>query len=101
MKFTNEAKELLTETVGALKGSARRLFMARVVKIWGKGGQSLAEKELGWCRDTIRKGMKELESGVINEDAFHLRGQKLAEQKLPNLLKLTGYFFTASNKIFF
>lgn len=87
MEFTDEAKELLIETVCALKGSARRQFMARMVKIWGKGGQSLAEKELGWCRDTIRKGMKELLGGVIYEDAFNLRGQKTVEQKLPSLLE--------------
>ncbi len=34
--------------------------MAHVVLLMGKGGQSRAEKELGWSRDTIRKGMGEL-----------------------------------------
>lgn len=62
------------------------MFMARVVKSLGHGGQSLAQRELGWCRNTIRKGAKELESGPI-EDNFSARGRKRAEEKLPNLLE--------------
>jgi len=64
MELTPEVKSLLIETVKDLKGSVRRLFMARTVKALGKGGQRKAERELGWDRQTIRKGMKELESGM-------------------------------------
>lgn len=64
MELTPEVKSLLIETAKDLKGSARRLFMARTVKALGKGGQRKAERELGWDRQTIRKGMKELESGM-------------------------------------
>jgi hypothetical protein len=35
---------------------------------------------------TIRKGMRELASGVSCIDAFNLRGRKRAEAHLPNLL---------------
>ena len=35
---------------------------------------------------TIRKGMRELASGVSCIDAFHLRGRKRAEEHLPKLL---------------
>src|SRR5499425_620548 len=35
---------------------------------------------------TIRKGLHELDSGVICVDAFALRGRKRAEAHLPNLL---------------
>ena len=61
--------------------------MARTVKELGKGGQRLAESELGWNRGTIRKGMSELESGIAIKDNFVARGRKLAEVHLPNLLK--------------
>ena len=37
--------------------------MASVVEGLGIGGQTLAERELGWNRHIIRKGMKELKSG--------------------------------------
>jgi len=86
MELTDELKATYRETAQALKGSDRRVFMARIVKAMGAGGQSRAARELGWCRDTIRKGMGELESGQRLEDNFAARGRKKAEEKLPNLL---------------
>ena len=65
MELTPEVKSLLIETAKELKGSARWLFMARTVKALGKGGQRKAERELGWDRKTIRKGMRELESRIV------------------------------------
>jgi hypothetical protein len=35
---------------------------------------------------TIRKGIRELDSGMVGIDAFALRGRKRAEVHLPNLL---------------
>src|SRR5260370_1331979 len=60
--------------------------MARVVKLLGKGGQSQAKRELGWDRDTIRKGLHELDSGIQCIDNYAARGCKRAEEQLPNLL---------------
>jgi hypothetical protein len=87
LELSAELKTTYIETAKALKGSERRVFMARIVKSFGYGGQSLAEKELGWCRNTIRKGMSELESGLAIIDNFAARGRKKAEEKLPNLLE--------------
>ena len=86
MELTDSLKSLCIETAKALKGSARRLFMARTVKELGAGGQRRAERELGWGRMTIRKGTHELESGLTCLDAFSARGRKRAEVHLPNLL---------------
>ena len=47
MELTEAVKELLVQTAKALKGSARRLFMARTVQALGEGGKLLAERELG------------------------------------------------------
>ena len=47
MELTDSPKELFMDTVNALKGSARRLFMTRTVKELGKCGQRRAEQELG------------------------------------------------------
>jgi len=87
MELPEELKKTYIKTAQNLKGSERRQFMAGIVKSLGYGGQSLAAKELGWCRDTIRKGMGELESGVPIEDNFAARGRKRTEEKLPNLLQ--------------
>jgi len=86
LKLTPSLQELFIETAEHLKGSERRQFMAKVVKELGKGGQILAEQELHWNRGTIRKGMQEYTSGIEIEDAFHRRGRKPIEAKLPQLL---------------
>ena len=86
MELVKEVKELLIETAKSVKGSARRLFLARTIRALGEGGQRLAERELGWNRGTIRKGLHELEHGIVCIDAFSLRGRKRSEEHLPNLL---------------
>jgi hypothetical protein len=86
MELTDSFKALLIDTANTLKGSARRLFMARTVKELGAGGQRRAERELGWSRGTIRKGAHELESGVTCIDNFKARGRKRAEVHLVTLL---------------
>jgi hypothetical protein len=77
---------VLIDAAKVLKGSQRRLFMAKTVKAMGRGGQVWALEHLGWCRDTIRKGMHELDSGMTCVDAFSARRRKPAEEHLPRLL---------------
>lgn len=86
MQLTENLKSLLIETAKTLTGSQRRLFMARTVQELGPGGQRLAQRELKWNRQTIRKGTHELKSGITCCDAFALRGRKPAEVRLPDLL---------------
>ena len=86
MELTGILKKTFTETAKTLKGSARRVFMARIAKALGKGGQRQAELELGWNRRTIRKGTGELESGFRCYDNFAGRGRKPVEHHLPHLL---------------
>jgi hypothetical protein len=85
--LTEEQRMLLIETAETLKGHERRLFMARTVKALGRGGQRRAEAELGWNRVTVRKGMRELESGLYCLGAYAERGRKRAEERLPGLLR--------------
>lgn len=87
LEFNDSLKNLLKEAVLQLKGSAKRKFMAKTVLELGRGGQSLAEQELGWNRQTIRKGIRELRSGLTCVDNHQAKGRKKAEVHLPNLLK--------------
>jgi len=87
IQLTDSLKALYIKTAQKLKGSDRRQFMAEVVKTLGIGGQTFAERELGWNRRTIRKGMGELTSGQALEDGYHRSGRKRVEEKLPNLLE--------------
>lgn len=86
MRPDPEMIPVLIDAADALKGGQRRLFMAKAVKAMGRGGQLWAQENLGWCRDTIRKGMHELDSGMTCVDAFSSRRRKPAEEHLPGLL---------------
>jgi Rhodopirellula transposase DDE domain len=86
LKLTDSLKALLKETAERLNGHERRRFMAQTVDELGPGGQRLAERELGWNRGLIRKGKRELDSGIVCVDAFECRGRRLSEERLPNLL---------------
>jgi hypothetical protein len=46
MELDASLKTVLTETAQSLTGAMRRLFMARTVKMLGRGGAQRAEKEL-------------------------------------------------------
>lgn len=86
MKLTETLKDIFKKGAKALKGSARRIFMAQVVAELGEGGQCVASRELGWNRGTIRKGTHELKNEIVCFDNFSARGRKPVEDKLPNLL---------------
>ena len=86
MRPAPEMIPVLIDTAKALKGSRRRLFMAKTVAAMGRGGPIWAEAHLGWNRETIRKGMHELRTGMTCVDAFHCRRRKPAEEHLPRLL---------------
>jgi hypothetical protein len=84
-EITPEFRQTLNETRQALKGSERRKFMAKIVRLLGPGGQRRAERELGWNRGAIVKGEKELSSSFDCVDNFSGRGRKPTEHRLSNL----------------
>ena len=86
MRPAPEMIPVLIDAAKALKGSPKRVFMAKAVAAMGRGGQCWAQEHLRWCRETIRKGTHELRSGMTCVDAFHCRRRKPAEEHLPRLL---------------
>lgn len=86
MELTEPIKHYLEKTAETLRGWDRRLFMARTVRLLGADGQRKAERELGWNRGTIRKGLHELDTGIRCTDNFSARGRLRAEDHLPGLL---------------
>jgi len=84
--LSEEMRESIRKAAASLKGHARRVFMAGIVRGLGPGGQRVAQRELGWNRDTIRKGEHELRSGVECVDGRRgATGAKPIDAKLPNL----------------
>lgn len=87
MSKVDTFKKLLQQTAQSLKGYARRQFMARTVEEVFEGVPYRAQQELGWCRETVTKGLREHRSGVECVDGRRgLTGRKRAEVRLPNLL---------------
>src|SRR3954470_9517732 len=87
MRPSPEMIPILIDAAKALKGSLRRLFMAKTVSAMGRGGQIWAEAHLGWNRETIPNGMDEIRTGMPAPDDFHCRRRKPAEEHLPRLLE--------------
>jgi len=66
-------------------GAKRRAFEAETTQDLFDGNARKAERELGWDRHTVTKGLKELSSGIQCLDNYKARGAHSTETKLPNL----------------
>lgn len=86
-ELSSREKEIFAAGLSLLKGGARRLYMASVAKGIGKRSSMMLFRELGWDRGVIRKGLKELESGIRCVDDFRRRGRKKMEALNPVLEK--------------
>jgi len=85
MELSPEMCSWLVETASSFHGARRRRFMAQTAEALGLS-QRQAARSLGWARDTVRKGMHELHSGLTCLDNFSARGRKPIEAHLPSLL---------------
>ena len=68
-----------------LTGANRREFQAQVTLDHLDGNTRNAERQLGWGRETVAKGINELKSGVKCLENFKFRGNKKTEEKLSSL----------------
>jgi hypothetical protein len=86
MESTVECYEsLLRRGADRLKGHERRLFMAEVtLKLCG-GKARQAERRFGWGRETVAKGMHELQQGIRCLENFSARGRPRLEDQNPQL----------------
>ena len=86
MKDTVECYEsLLQQGANRLKGHERRLFMAEVTLKLCAGNARKAERRFGWGRETIDKGLHELQQGLRCLENFSTRGRPRLEDKSPQL----------------
>jgi Rhodopirellula transposase DDE domain len=68
-----------------LTGYQRRLFQAEVAIELCGGSARHAERRFGWGRDTVEKGLNELQHGVRCLENFAARGRQRSEEKDPQL----------------
>src|SRR3954467_11189167 len=68
-----------------LTGYQRRLFQAEVATALCGGCARQAERRFGWGRETVQKGLHELQHGLRCLENFAARGRQRSEQKDPQL----------------
>jgi Rhodopirellula transposase DDE domain len=78
-------ESLLRQGASRLKGHERRLFMAEVTLKLCDGNARKAERRFGWGRETVDKGLHELQQGVRCLENFSARGRPRLEEKTPQL----------------
>jgi len=77
--------KIFKETSTTLTGSNRRIFQAKITNEYLDGNPNRAESVFGWGRNTVKLGLKELETGYTCYVEVHKRGDKKTEEKLPNI----------------
>jgi hypothetical protein len=78
-------KSILKETAKKLSGAERREYIAMVTIKLLDGNARKAESVFGWGRATVKKGMRELATGIKCIDNYSLKGNKKTEEKIPQL----------------
>lgn len=71
----NGTDTLLQRGAQRLQGHQRRLFMAEVTLVLCDGNARRAERRFGWGRDTVDKGLHELQHGIHCLENFAARGR--------------------------
>ena len=80
-----EYVELLRLAAGTVTGHKRRVFVAEVTIRLCDGNARQSEERFGWGRETVCKGLRELEQGTAIVDNFKARGRTRAEERQPKL----------------
>ncbi len=83
--LTEKIKSTLKDAAKKLTGFKKRAFMAQVTIDYLNSSPRKAESQLGWSREAIAVGLKELETGIVCVDNYQARGRKKTEELLPNL----------------
>ena len=78
-------KSIFKETAKKLNGAERREYIAMITIKLLDGNARKAESVFGWGRATVKKGMRELATGIKCIDNYSLRGNKKTEEKIPQL----------------
>ena len=85
-------KALCEKVISAIKSGAkkltgvkRRAYQAEITNEFFGGSARKAEQIMGWGRETVRKGLKESEIGIICSDNFQGRGRKKTEETMPSI----------------
>ncbi len=85
--MNKETKNLIKDACRRLTGFERRAYQTDITLKYFNGSARKAEREMGWGRESVEKGLKESESGIRCIDNYQGRGGKRTEDKIPNLME--------------
>lgn len=85
IELTQKVHNLLKDASRKLTGYKKRTFMAQATLDYFDGSPRKAETYMGWSRQTITKGIFELNTGLICQDNHSSKGRKKIEAKFPKL----------------
>ncbi len=86
-KLKDEVKTIIKDAAKRLTGIKRREYHADITSEYFDGSARKAEREMGWGRECVQKGLKEIETGIRCIDNYQGRGRMRTEDKILNLRK--------------
>jgi len=84
-KIDNEKKDLIKEAVKRLEGYERREYKAQIALDYFQGNARKTERAMGWGREALKVGMKEIETGIRCINRYKDTGRNRTEDKMENL----------------
>jgi hypothetical protein len=84
-RLSSKLKAIIGDAAQRLTGVKRREYKAKISLEYFDGSARKAEREMGWCRKSVEKGLGEANSGFKCLDNYQGRGRKRTEEILPGL----------------
>ena len=84
-QLNNIMKVLIKDASKRLFGPNRREYRAQITSKYFEGNARKAEREMGWGRASVQKGLGEMKSGIKCLDNYKGRGRQRAEDRIPGL----------------
>jgi len=86
-KLSDETRTIIKDAAKRLAGFEKRAYQAEITSDYFGGSARKSEREMGWGRESVEKGLKESESGIRCLDNYHGRGRKKTEDIFPHIEK--------------
>ena len=83
--ISGRIRSIIKSAAAKLSGVKKRVYIAEVAIEFCDGNARKTERVFGWGRETIDKGMRELQTGIPCQDNYSARGNKKTEEKIPQL----------------
>ena len=85
--MSDKVKLIVKNAATRMHGTERREYIAEITNNLLNGNDRRGENEFGWGRETIKKGIMELATGIKHIDNYRARGNKKTEEKIPGIIE--------------